>query len=531
MKRPVLRHHQPLGLALVLLAAVLVLSGRALHGQFLSDDIAIMHWLLGWEQERGLWHSVLGQFGAGLPVPSHYYRPLAFVLYALDYRLYDWQPFGWHLSNLLIHLGNAALVGLIARVLAADALRAVLAAGLFALFPLAPEVSIWLSGRYDALALTGMLVAVYGHLRALGWDRWRLLSLAGFAFGLAAKESAMTTPGLLLIASFLLGADGYSPWPRLRRALAACWPALLLFACYLLLRTALFGSMLQVYPDSQPGRLLSLGELGARLWALGQIPRAAFAEAPVAGGAALLVVWFGLVAAAWLAWRRRDGLPRLLLPLAFTLLSLLALVPHLEGVMSSGEGGRFYYATAAWLALLLAGAIDLVRPRLLLALALCAGFASAQRVMLDAWAEAGGAMRQLLPELARAASTLGPDQIGLLLVPDALGPVPFARNAQGGISVPPQQPEDYLTRLLPFVAADLGQWPVLLDRGLVAGLKHDPKAAPRLDAVFCFDADRGRIVRADTVPDWHDPAAFRRDWREFLSASGCRRGYAELLTP
>ncbi len=529
MKVAMLLRRQPLWLALALLAAVFGLSGRALHGQFLSDDIAIMHWLLGWERDPGLWRSVVGQFGAGLPVPSHYYRPAAFVFYALDYRLYDWQPFGWHMSNLLIHLGNAVLVGLVARTLQADALRAVLAAGLFALFPLAPEVSIWLSGRYDALALTGMLVAVYGHLRAVGWDRWRLLSLCGFAFGLAAKESAMTTPGLLLIASFLLGPSGFSPWPRLRRALVACWPALLLFAAYLLLRTALFGSLVQVYPDSQPGRLLSLGELGGRLWALGQIPRAAFASSPGAGWAALLVVLFGLLGAAWLAWRKQQWVPRLLLPLAFTLLSLLALLPHLTGVMSSGEGGRFYYASAAWLALLLAGVIDLVRSRLLLALVMCAGFASAQRVMLDAWAEAGSAMQQLLPALAGAAASLGPEQIGLLLVPDALGPVPFARNAQGGISVPPQQAEDYLSRLLPFVAADVGQWPGLLKQGLVAGLKHDPKAAPRLDAVFCFDADRGRILRADSVPNWHDQATFRRDWRQFLIQADCRRGYADLL--
>jgi hypothetical protein len=508
---------------LLLAIVAVVLAWPALKGALLSDDIAIIHWLLDWEQKRGLWTTIAAKFGEGLDVPSHYYRPLALVSYGIDARLSGWSPLAWHATTFALHLINSALVMRIALHLHGDAPRALAAAAIFVFFPLSAEVSIWSAGRYDALALTGMLIAVYGHLRASGYDRWRWLSLAGFVLGLTAKEAAMTTPGLLVLASFLRSDVGELWLDRCLRTLRENIGAVVIFFAYLGFRYALFGSALQVYPNTDPGHAIGPAEIIERLWALTIIPRAVFAPAPWLGALCLSVSLVCLAAAAITAWRARRFADTWLLPLAWCALSLLALVPHLEHVMRTGEGGRFYYATGAWFALCAAGAVGLWRGRAqVVVLVLIAGsFAIVQRPLLNAWRDAGAAMHALVPELERVANSLPEDAFALVMVPDHLGPVPFARNAQGGIVLPPLQSKPLLPKLVPFLPHAIAQWPSRIEGGLVAQLKSDPNAKPRLDAAFCYDADHHQLIRAEITPDWRNPDTFEAEWRNFVTNSPC----------
>ena len=504
----------------VFVATALFVAWPALNGQFLSDDLAIMHWLLGWDAQGSFWSSIFAKFGAGLDVPSHYYRPLALVTYGLDQRLFGWSPLAWHLTGFALHVANAALVAAVMRALGGDALRAVTAAGLFLCFPLAPEVSIWFSGRYDLLAVTGMLVAVYGHLRAQGLDRWRALSLFGFVLGLTAKEAAMPTPGLLVLASLLLTPAGESLPRRALRVLRDSWPATLVFFAYLGWRGFLFGDPLKVYPGSDPSASLGAAEIVQRLSDLMLIPRVAFADAPGAGTVALAALVVALAGAAFVASRERTLVRAWLLPVAWTVLSLLSLVPHLSGVLGHGEGGRFYYATAAWLALAMAPAIGVVAApaRVVASTALVAAFLVAQAHALAHWARAGQSMAVLMPQLAATADRLDADAFALVVVPDHIGPVPFARNAQGGIAMPPQQPRNLLPQLVPILPVAIPTWPARIAGGDVALIKQRDMA-PRLDALFCFDARDQALKRANEVPDWRDAEAFERATRQFVQTS------------
>jgi hypothetical protein len=506
------------GLWCSFVAVSLVLAWPALNGQFLSDDLAIMHWLLRWDAAGTFWSSVLAKFGAGLDVPSHYYRPLALITYGLDQRLFGWSPLPWHLTGYAIHVANAMLVGAVARMLGGDALRATTAAGLFLCFPLAPEVSIWFSGRYDALAATGMLIAVYAHLRADGFDRWRMLSLFGFVLGLSAKEAAMPTPGLLVLASLLRGADGEMLVARAWRTTRECLPATVVFFAYLGLRLTLFGSALQVYPDADPTAGMDAAELGRRVVALGSIPRIAFADATFVGALVVAAVLIAAVAAAIATWRARVFAAAWLLPMAWTVVSLVSLLPHLGAVYPHGEGGRFYYATAAWLSVALAPAIVLLRGRgqAIVAMLLVAAFASAQMHTLGHWAHAGTAMTALMNELSEAADELGKDAFALAIVPDHVATVPFARNAQGGVAMPPQQRTNLLPKLVPVLPIDISAWPGRIAGGDVARIKQRD-IAPRLDALFCFDARAQVLKRAAHTPDWRDAAAFESAARTFAS--------------
>lgn len=90
------------------------------------------------------------------------YTPLARLSLAVDYAIWKLDPFGYHLTALLLHMANALLVFEIARRLLGRALPgsggrrldacALLAALLFAIHPMRVESVVWLSERRDVLS-------------------------------------------------------------------------------------------------------------------------------------------------------------------------------------------------------------------------------------------------------------------------------------------------------------------------------------------------------------------------------------------
>ena len=46
-----------------------------------------------------------------------HFQPLSWVTFAMDYLVWGTNPFGYHLTNLILHAANAALFFVLARVL------------------------------------------------------------------------------------------------------------------------------------------------------------------------------------------------------------------------------------------------------------------------------------------------------------------------------------------------------------------------------------------------------------------------------
>ncbi|NLS93812.1 MAG: tetratricopeptide repeat protein [Planctomycetaceae bacterium] len=107
------------------------------------------------------------------------YYPIRSLTYALDYQLWGLNPFGFELTNLLLHLTNVLLVfwlmlrlfsrpaGEVASSAAwGDALPAALSAAVFAIHPVVVEPVTWVSGREELLMTLGALACVHFHLTA-----------------------------------------------------------------------------------------------------------------------------------------------------------------------------------------------------------------------------------------------------------------------------------------------------------------------------------------------------------------------------
>lgn len=142
------------------------------------------------------------------------YFPLSYLSLAVDHRLFGWEPFGFHLVNLLLHLANTLLVFGLVRRLTRDQLAAAVTAVLFSIHPLQVESVAWIISRKNVLFLLFFLLAAHAYLRFVE-ERGRRNGIAaaalaasalGYLLACLSKTAAITLPVLLLV--FDLHRDG-----------------------------------------------------------------------------------------------------------------------------------------------------------------------------------------------------------------------------------------------------------------------------------------------------------------------------------
>lgn len=146
-----------------------------------------------------------------------HYQPLSWLSFAFDYLVWGMDPFGYHLTNLLLHAANAVLFYFVALRLLSPALSASsvpgelplrVAAGfaalLFSVHPLRVESVAWATERRDVLSGLFFLMTLLCYLKAVTGERgdfarWRNFALAAYASSLLSKAGGMTLPVVLLL--------------------------------------------------------------------------------------------------------------------------------------------------------------------------------------------------------------------------------------------------------------------------------------------------------------------------------------------
>ncbi|MBL8730395.1 MAG: tetratricopeptide repeat protein [Planctomycetes bacterium] len=225
---------------LVLCAGVVAWWG-VWRGEFLFDDGPAI------EENQALqagdwWGAAFGE--THQPLAN---RPLSCVSLVIDLALFGPGPFGPHLTNLLLHLGNALLLlATLRRVLLAPNLAgrftasgatalATAVAAVWVVHPLAGDAVAYATQRSTLLFSGFFLLALHASVRAdvartaAGAGRWRLLVWVAVAGGMASKEEMVAAPLLLVLfeRAFLV-----SSWSAMRArigrylALACTWVVL-----------------------------------------------------------------------------------------------------------------------------------------------------------------------------------------------------------------------------------------------------------------------------------------------------------------
>ncbi|MBI2526152.1 MAG: tetratricopeptide repeat protein [Candidatus Rokubacteria bacterium] len=148
-----------------------------------------------------------------------HYHPLTWMTLGADFAIWGLNPFGFHLTSLLLHSAAAVAFLHVARRLlraaqpagageAALGVGATAAALLFAVHPLRVESVVWISERRDVLSGLLYLMAVLAYLEAVAaraagavprGRRWYGASLVLFVAALLSKALVVSLPVVLVI--------------------------------------------------------------------------------------------------------------------------------------------------------------------------------------------------------------------------------------------------------------------------------------------------------------------------------------------
>ncbi len=139
-------------------------------------------------------------------ITGNFYRPLLMASFALDFRYWALEPFGYHLFNLFLHLSNALLVYCLVWLLSKKKTVPFLAALLFAVHPVHTEAVTYISGRGDPLAAFFSLLSLLCFIKFTGQEGARkaafyTVSVVFFAMAAFAKESALALPAFFVLYS------------------------------------------------------------------------------------------------------------------------------------------------------------------------------------------------------------------------------------------------------------------------------------------------------------------------------------------
>jgi Flp pilus assembly protein TadD len=149
-------------------------------------------------------------------IVSANWHPLTMLSLQLDYELSGLKPFGYHLTNVLLHVANAVLLFRVLRAATGMVNRSAVVALLFALHPLHVESVVWVSERKDLLSTLFGLLALRVYVSHAAVPSWRRLGGATvlLALSLLSKPMWVTFPFLLLLLDW---------WPLGRTARGISW--------------------------------------------------------------------------------------------------------------------------------------------------------------------------------------------------------------------------------------------------------------------------------------------------------------------
>ena len=136
-------------LALLLALATIALYWPATHHDFINYDdgsyvTSNVHVQNGLTLENLKW-------AFSNPVSGNWH-PVTMLSHMLDCQLFGLKPWGHHLTSLLLHALNTALVFLLLRAMTGAVWRSLLVAALFGAHPLHVESVAWVAERKDVLS-------------------------------------------------------------------------------------------------------------------------------------------------------------------------------------------------------------------------------------------------------------------------------------------------------------------------------------------------------------------------------------------
>ena len=186
---------------LLLIFATLVVFHRLPTHDFINLDDNLLVYenpqvLAGFTKEGVIW--------AFTQYHAEYWHPVTWLSHMLDCQFFGLRPGLHHLTSLLFHLANCALLLLILRKMTGALWRSAFVAALFAIHPLHVESVAWVAERKDVLSAFFWFLTIWAYVRYAEQPKLRryLVVLFFFGLGLMTKPMVVTLPFVLLLLDY-----------------------------------------------------------------------------------------------------------------------------------------------------------------------------------------------------------------------------------------------------------------------------------------------------------------------------------------
>ncbi|MDO8805943.1 MAG: tetratricopeptide repeat protein [Elusimicrobiota bacterium] len=197
------KYHKILGSHAFILSGILLLTFIVFSNTLGNDFIKTSDegpYILTNSHVRGITpQNISAIFSAA---PAGMYSPLTIFSYAIDYRIGGYNPRIYHLTSVLYHLLNVALVYFLIFLVSKRKMAAALAAALFAIHPMHAQSVNWIAQRKDlvySFFYLSSLICYALYLEKKLPKKYLLLTLLFYILSLFSKPAAVTLPLLLLV--------------------------------------------------------------------------------------------------------------------------------------------------------------------------------------------------------------------------------------------------------------------------------------------------------------------------------------------
>ena len=199
-------------IALIILITLLAYA-NSLNNSFVLDDthtILNNNFIKSWKNFPAIFtRSYLTPFknniiDHSLGAQETSYRPVVTVSYFIDYAIWGLEPFGYHLTNLFLHIFNAILFYYFITFVTKNIRIGLFSALLFALHPINTEAVNAVSFREDLLSFLFFIFSLILYIKLDKYSGRRkaliyVLSLLSFLIALFSKEMAVTLPFIIIL--------------------------------------------------------------------------------------------------------------------------------------------------------------------------------------------------------------------------------------------------------------------------------------------------------------------------------------------
>lgn len=253
-----IRNRAIVSILLFVLAFVVFIP--SLGNDFVWDDVSYI--------EKNAHRLNSSALGAGLIAPElkgrstagKYFRPVHHASLIIDNEIWNTSPFGFHLTNIILHSVSTVLLYLLTLLLLKEfRVRgrnsiAFFSSTLFALYPLHVESVSFISARGDILAAIFFFLSISFYI--LSYRKMFYLFLAGICFLLSflSKEVAIVLPVMIVVFDLITRRF------LKRTNIIKYFFIILVTTFYLVIRSQSYSTFSKIFTDA--GSELSLGFLG-----------------------------------------------------------------------------------------------------------------------------------------------------------------------------------------------------------------------------------------------------------------------------